>query len=72
MSLETDAALILDNRLFHKIREDMRQQLFEAWLVTDEISEREAIYQKLRALEDLYDYIETTANTITNNNKAVI
>ncbi len=72
MSLKSDAALILDNRLFHKIREDMRQELFEAWLLTDEMIQRETIYQKLRALEDLYDYIENTATIITNNKTAVI
>jgi hypothetical protein len=50
---------ILNNPIYRKFITITREELFQEWLSSDSVEQREAVFVRLKALEEMHDYFRS-------------
>ena len=60
-----DAQLLIANPVFNSVVAELKAEAFEAWTRTESVDDREKIFFRVMAIEDIYDSIKVKADYIT-------
>ena len=62
---QKDAAALLVNPVFNSIIGELKAEAFEAWTLTESADDREKIFFRVMAIDDIFDSIKVKADTFT-------